>query len=171
MLVTHSHSHGDHTAGDAQFRGKPRVMLIEPEAVAVARTSGSPSGPGRPPSTSAGGSSSCPRRGTRTRVLSFTTRRTGWLLTGDSVYPGMLYIKDWNGYRASIRRLVEFSKAHRISAVMGTHIEMSTTPGKVFPRGSTFQPDEPGLALSARTCSGWITTCSEPGRSPGKSPW
>ena len=31
---------------------------------------------------------------------------------------------------------------------MGTHIEMSRTPGRVFPRGSTFQPGETSLALT-----------------------
>jgi glyoxylase-like metal-dependent hydrolase (beta-lactamase superfamily II) len=35
LLVTHSHSHGDHTAADAQFRGKPGVTLIEPAAESV----------------------------------------------------------------------------------------------------------------------------------------
>src|SRR5688572_20900585 len=35
LLVTHSHSHGDHTAGDPQFKGKPGVTLIEPTAEVV----------------------------------------------------------------------------------------------------------------------------------------
>lgn len=48
--------------------------------------------------------------------------RTGWLLTGDNLYPGRLYVKNWNDYTSSIRRLVEFSTTHRFSAVMGTPI-------------------------------------------------
>jgi hydroxyacylglutathione hydrolase len=51
-------------------------------------------------------------------------------------------------YRSSIHRLAEFARTEQVSAVMGTHIEMSRTPGKVFPRGSTFQPGETGLALA-----------------------
>lgn len=35
ILVTHSHSHNDHTAADSQFRGKPGVTLIEPNGKAV----------------------------------------------------------------------------------------------------------------------------------------
>src|SRR5688572_22586685 len=35
MLVTHSHSHGDHKAADAQFRGKPGVTLVEPTSEGV----------------------------------------------------------------------------------------------------------------------------------------
>lgn len=37
ILVTHSHSHTDHTAADSQFRGQPGVTLIEPNAGAVRR--------------------------------------------------------------------------------------------------------------------------------------
>src|SRR5688572_8341722 len=40
VLVTHSHSHGDHTAGDAQFHGQPRVSLVEPTAEAVIKNFG-----------------------------------------------------------------------------------------------------------------------------------
>ncbi len=35
VLVTHSHSQADHTVGDPQFRGKPGVTLVEPNAGAV----------------------------------------------------------------------------------------------------------------------------------------
>ena len=94
-------------------------------------------------------SSSCRRRGHQDQSLAVYDAQTGWLLTGDSIYPGLLYIKDWNTSRSSIHRLAAFAKAQRVSAVMGTHIEMSRTPGKVYPRGSTFQPDETGLALTA----------------------
>jgi hydroxyacylglutathione hydrolase len=34
--------------------------------------------------------------------------RTGILLTGDTVYPGNLYIRNWETYKASIRRLASF---------------------------------------------------------------
>jgi glyoxylase-like metal-dependent hydrolase (beta-lactamase superfamily II) len=53
--------------------------------------------------------------------------KTGWLLIGDTVYPGRVMVKDWSAYRSSIERLVEFAKAHRVSAVLGSHIEMSAS--------------------------------------------
>jgi hypothetical protein len=39
---------------------------------------------------------------------------------------------------------------HQVSAVLGTHIEMSKTPGMDFPMGSrsTFQPNEAPLPLT-----------------------
>lgn len=151
VLVTHSHSHGDHTAGDAQFRGKPGVTLVEPDADAVRAYFKLTRWPEGAATLDLGGRmlTILAAPGHQDESIAVYDARTGWLLTGDTVYPGLLYIKDWNTYRTSIHRLAQFAKAHQVSAVLGTHIEMSRTPGKVYPRGSTFQPDEAPLALSA----------------------
>ena len=69
-------------------------------------------------------------------------RQTGILLTGDTFYPGRLYIRDWRAYKASISRLVAFSQHHLIMHVLGTHIEMSNVPGRDYPQGSIYQPQE-----------------------------
>ena len=151
FLVTHSHSHGDHTAGDPQFKGKPGVTLVEPDADAVRGYFKFAKWPEGSATIDLGARQLIvlPAPGHQDESLAVYDAQTGWLLTGDSIYPGLLYIKDWNTYRSSIHRLAAFAKAQRVSAVMGTHIEMSRTPGKVYPRGSTFQPDETGLALTA----------------------
>ena len=150
LLVTHSHSHGDHTAGDSQFRGKPGVMLIEPDAKSVRDYFKFTNWPQGSATIDLGARQlmvlSVP--GHQDESVAVYDAKTGWLLTGDSVYPGLLYVRDWNAYRSSIQRLTQFARAHQVSAVMGTHIEMSRTPGKVYPRGTTFQPDEAGLALT-----------------------
>ena len=150
LLVTHSHSHGDHTAGDPQFRGKPGVTLIEPNAEAVREYFRFPNWPEGSATIDLGARQLVviPAPGHQDESVAVYDSKTGWLLTGDSLYPGLLYINDWTKYRSSIHRLVEFAKTHPVSAVMGTHIEMSRTPGKVFPRGSTFQPGETSLALT-----------------------
>lgn len=150
ILVTHSHGHADHTAGDPQFRGKPGVTLIEPNARAVRESFGFSAWPEGSATVDLGGRvlEVIPAPGHQDEGIAVYDSRTGWLLTGDNVYPGRLYVKNWNEYRSSIRRLVEFSRSHRISAVLGTHIEMSST-GRLFDAGSTFQPDEANLALAA----------------------
>jgi hydroxyacylglutathione hydrolase len=74
-------------------------------------------------------------------------RHTKLLLTGDTLYPGRLYIRDWSLFKASIERLVLFVKSHNVSSVLGTHIEMSAKPGIDYPAQSTYQPDEHPLAL------------------------
>jgi len=88
-----------------------------------------------------------PAPGHQRESIAVYDSRTGWLLTGDTVYPGRLYVRDWRDYRSSIERLVEFARARDVSAVLGTHIEMSRT-GTLFPPGSTFQPNEAPLLLS-----------------------
>ena len=35
LVVTHSHGHGDHVAGDSLFRGRPGVTLVEKDTAAV----------------------------------------------------------------------------------------------------------------------------------------
>ena len=50
--------------------------------------------------------------------------RTGWLLTGDTVYPGRLYVRDWDAFRASIHRLARFARTHDVTWIVGTHVEI-----------------------------------------------
>ena len=151
ILVTHSHSHRDHRAADPQFRGKPGVTLIEPNAKDVREYFGFSAWPEGSATVDLGGRllEVVPAPGDQDEGIAVYDSRTGWLLTGDNLYSGRLYVKNWNEYRSSMRRLVEFSKSHRISAVLGTHIEISSS-GKLFEAGSTFQPDEADLALTAQ---------------------
>lgn len=149
LLVTHSHSHSDHTAADAQFRGKPGVTLIEPDAESVRKYFGFSNWPEQATTIDLGARSLViiPVPGHQDESVAVYDAQTGWLLTGDTLYPGKLYVRDWQAYRASIHRLAEFSRTHQISAVMGTHVEISGK-GELFAAGSTFQPGEARLALT-----------------------
>jgi len=75
-------------------------------------------------------------------------RTTRILLTGDSVYPGRLYVRDWPAFTSSIERLASFVKTHEVSHVLGTHIEMSTKPGVDYPVRTTYQPEEHALQMT-----------------------
>lgn len=90
-----------------------------------------------------------PIPGHQSESIAIYDSQTKWLLTGDSVYPGIISVLDWNDYRQSIDRLVEFSEAYAVSSVMGSHIEMSQTPGLPYERGTLYQPNEASLALPA----------------------
>ncbi len=148
ILVVHSHSHSDHTAADAQFRGQAGVSLVEPNGAAVREFFGFAQWPAGTATIDLG------QRivrviavpGHQEESIALYDARTGWLLTGDTVYPGRVMVKDWNAYRSSIERLVEFAKAHRVSAVLGSHIEMSAS-GTLFAPGSRYQPNETALPL------------------------
>jgi glyoxylase-like metal-dependent hydrolase (beta-lactamase superfamily II) len=167
VLVTHSHSHGDHTAGDAQFRGKPGVTLIEPIADAVRKHFGFAQWPTGLAKVDLGGRELLvmPAPGHQDESVVVYDPQTKWLLTGDTVLPGQLYVRDWDVYKTSIGRLVEFSKTHPIWALMGTHIEMSRE-GVIYPRGSTFQPEEIALPLTVQD----LTQLDEKLRQAGSEP-
>jgi hydroxyacylglutathione hydrolase len=78
-------------------------------------------------------------------------RSTGFLLSGDTLLPGTLAVRDWEAYRRSTKRLVRFAdqteaRGRPIRWILGAHIEMSST-GERYPWGTTYQPDEAPLPL------------------------
>lgn len=84
---------------------------------------------------------------------------TKMLLTGDTLYPGLLTVRDWNAYRSSAARLADFAKRHDVSMVLGTHIEMKKTPRELYIVGTTFQPDEHALPLTLAHIQEWHVAC------------
>lgn len=98
ILVTHSHSHSDHTAADPQFRGKPGVTLVEPNARAVRKYFGFTAWPAEVAQIDLGGRilKVIAAPGHQEEAVAVYDAQTGWLLTGDSLYPGRIYVKNWN---------------------------------------------------------------------------
>jgi hydroxyacylglutathione hydrolase len=93
-------------------------------------------------------------------------RKTGLLFTGDSLYPGLLFINDWATYRTSIHRLAQFVASHPVSYVLGAHIEMTSTPKQVYPYGTTYQPAEHVLQLTAAHVAELDTALTQLGATP-----
>ena len=151
LLVIHSHSHSDHYAGDSQFEGKPNVTLVEPTYAAMTRFFAFSDWPNGEASLEVGRRklTIIPTPGHQEEAISVYDPQTEWLLTGDTFYPGYIYVKNWDEYKRSIARLVAFSDAHEISAVLGAHIEMSDRAGEHYPIGTTYQPNEAPLTLMA----------------------
>ena len=75
-------------------------------------------------------------------------RQTGILLTGDSVYPGRIYIRDFAAFALSTARLVQFTDGKPVSHILGCHIEETRTPFLDYPVGTIYQPQEHELSLS-----------------------
>ena len=77
-------------------------------------------------------------------------RQTGILLTGDSFYPGRLYVGDaeFPTFVASHQRMVDFTSDKPVAHILGTHIEQTSTPFVDYPRGTVYQPDEHVLELT-----------------------
>jgi len=153
LVVVHSHAHGDHTAGDAQFKDKPNIQFVAATVPEIQKAFGIEHWP-----TDIGhidlGSRTVdviPIPGHNDASIALYDRTTGTLLTGDSVYPGRLYVTDWQAFAASTQRLVDFTRDRPVSNVLGTHIEQARTPFEDYPRGTTYQPDEHVLELSRGT--------------------
>ena len=72
------------------------------------------------------------------------------LLTGNTLYPGLLVVNDWQAYVRSIGRLLAFAQAHPVSFVLGAHVEMTNVPRRWFGLGVLFQPGEHPLPLELR---------------------
>ncbi len=55
LIVTHSHGHGDHTAGDKQFQAMPEVQFIPPTAAGIQKAAGIVNWPSDPGTIDLGG--------------------------------------------------------------------------------------------------------------------
>jgi glyoxylase-like metal-dependent hydrolase (beta-lactamase superfamily II) len=157
LTVCHLHSHGDHVAGDSQFTGKPNVTVVGTSLTAVQNFFGFTGWPNQVATYDLGSRvlDLIPIPGHHATHFAIYDRRTGLLFTGDSLYPGRLYINNaagggWTQYKASNQRMVDFVRERPIAWILGTHVEMSTTPGVDFPLGSTSHPNEHVLQLGRR---------------------
>ncbi len=153
LVVCHSHGHGDHVQGDSQFIGQPNTTVVGTSTAAVSNFFGFASVedivtydlggrvldvlriPGHHPSH-----------------IAFYDRNTALLLTGDSLYPGFIFLSSatWNTYRDSIARLRDFVEDKPVAWVLGTHVEMKSTPFQAYPYGTDNQPEERDLQLEKK---------------------
>jgi glyoxylase-like metal-dependent hydrolase (beta-lactamase superfamily II) len=150
LIVAHTHAHGDHVAGDGQFDGRPLTTVVPLEAPAVSEFFGFSSWPAEVVRFDLGGRvldvTGIP--GHQPASVAIFDPWSGFLLTGDTVYPGRLYALDFPAFTGSLDRLAEFAAARPVTHVMGCHIEMTTRPGLDYPLGSKYQPDEPPLQMT-----------------------
>ncbi len=149
LIVSHSHAHGDHVAGDPWFADRENTTIIGDDVAAVRAEFGISEWPSAGAELDLGGRilDIIPIPGHQESHVAIYDRETRVLLTGDTLYPGRLYVWDWPEYRTSIDRLVEFTRSRPVSYVLGTHVEMSDRPGVDYPVGTRYQPDEHPLQL------------------------
>jgi len=151
LVVVHSHSHGDHVAGDPQFQGQPSTTVVGTNLGNVESFFGIGDWPDQEVTYDLGGRilDVIAIPGHQTTHLALYDRRHELLLSGDTLYPGRLYVQDFSAYAASVDRLATFVDAgNAVTWVLGGHIEMTTTPGQDFPFGEDVHPNEHVLQLS-----------------------
>ncbi|MFN0250014.1 MAG: MBL fold metallo-hydrolase [Kofleriaceae bacterium] len=170
LLVAHTHAHGDHVAGDPQFAGQPNTMVVATNLTAIRAAFGT--------TASTPGMRDLGNRvldvfeipGHHGQHLAIYDRNTGLLFTGDTLYPGMLFVQDWTQFRATATKLAQWVGAHPISHVLGAHIEMTSTPRQSYPYMTTFQPNEHVLQLGAAQVMELESATQQLGATPPAAP-
>lgn len=153
LIVVHSHPHSDHVAGDAQLRAMQsstvHVTVITPDIPNTKEFYKIANWPSDMGSVELGNRmlDAVPIPGHSPVSIALYDRRTGILFTGDSLYPGRLYVNNWKDFRESTDRLVAFTRGRVITHILGCHIEERTTPFQDYPIGTVYQPDEHELAM------------------------
>jgi glyoxylase-like metal-dependent hydrolase (beta-lactamase superfamily II) len=152
LVVSHSHSHGDHHQGDPEFQDRPdtTVVGLYPKDVAdFFKIADWPNQIGR---YDLGGRvlDIIPTPGHQSAHIMMFDRKTRLLFSGDSVGPYRLYIptNEAKSYRDSIDRVAAFTRDKHVSWILGAHIEMTTKPGELIPDQAPSHPDEHVLEIS-----------------------
>jgi glyoxylase-like metal-dependent hydrolase (beta-lactamase superfamily II) len=154
IIVTHSHSHSDHVAGDAAIRAlTDPAMPITFVAAKVADEQAFfhvPAWPDGLGNVDLGDRviDLVPIPGHDVASVALYDRLTGILLTGDSLYAGRLYIHDLAEFQKSTERLIDFTRGKPVAHILGCHIEETRTPFLDYAIGTIYQPDEHALELS-----------------------
>lgn len=150
LVVVNSHAHGDHISGNGQFAGQPDTVVVGTTVSQVQSFFGITSWPTQIVSYDLGGRviDVIPIPGHQAAHIALYDHETGNLLTGDTLYPGRLYVSDFPSYVDSIQRMVDFTAGKDVCHVLGTHIEMTSTAGQDFAYQSTYHPGEHLLPLT-----------------------
>lgn len=145
LVVAHSHSHRDHVMGDKQFRERPNTTVVGLAPAEVASFFAIESWPESTATFDLGERvlDVVPIPGHEASHIAIYDHEQQLLLTGDTLYPGRLFVDDWKQYRASVKRLVAFidDKALPVRSILGAHIEM-TTEGEEYAFGAEKHPNE-----------------------------
>jgi len=156
LVVAHTHAHGDHVSGDSAFSGQPNTTVVGKSTSAVSNFFGISNWPTQIVPFDLGGGrivDIIPIPGHHSAHLAFYDRRTAVMVTGDSLYPGRLYVfgaigqGNWPIYQASIQRLVTFTQSKDLCWILGTHVEMTNQPGIDIPIGASVHANERHLQL------------------------
>ena len=150
LIVAHTHKHGDHYAADGQFEGKPNTTVIRLEVEDLEEYFQISNWPEEITEFDLGNRlmKIIPIPGHQASSIAVYDTSSKILLTGDTFYPGRLYVKDWLPFKQSIERLFKFTYDNEISYILGNHIEMTQTAGVDYPIETIYQPKEHPLPLS-----------------------
>lgn len=153
LIVTHTHEHEDHTWGDKALRAMNDptipVTFVAASVEANSKFFGISHWPEDIGHVNLGERvlDIIPIPGHSAASVAFYDHNTGVLLSGDTMYPGRLYVTDFPAFQASVERLIKFTEGKPIAHLLGNHIEETSTPFLDYPVGTMYQPKEHELAM------------------------
>jgi glyoxylase-like metal-dependent hydrolase (beta-lactamase superfamily II) len=151
LVVAHTHGHGDHRMGDPEFKERPDTTVVGLTAPEVAAFFQVADWPNHIVDFDLGGRrlKVIPTPGHQPAHIMIYDAKTRLLLTGDTLYPSRLYVplNMFADFKASIDRVVAFTRTHPVKWVLGAHIEMTRAAGKDFRDLARTHPDEHRLEL------------------------
>jgi glyoxylase-like metal-dependent hydrolase (beta-lactamase superfamily II) len=152
LIICHSHAHNDHAFGDDQFIGQDNVTIVPSNLSGIRHFFGFEHWPKQLSKLELGNRTLnvIPIPGHEGTDIAFYDRRTKLLFTGDTFYPGLLVVRNWEDYRTSIDRLKHFADNHEIAFILGGHIEMKNTPCNWFGYRQLYHPNEHILQLETK---------------------
>lgn len=149
LVVAHTHGHNDHTRGDAQFADKGNTTVVDKDVESVREFFGLDSSPDSVVLFDLGERelvvTRAPGHDARSIVVVDPSRRV--MLSGDTAYPGRLYVQDLAALRDSLDRMVQLAQKYDIRSILGGHIEFGAD-GSEHPVGVRHHSDEQPLPLT-----------------------
>ena len=168
LVVAHTHAHGDHVAGDGQFHDRPATSVVGHDVEAVHTFFGieGPHGTGR---LDLGGRDLLvlPIPGHHPTSIAVHDPATRTVLTGDTLYPGRLYVDDFPAFSRSLARLQRLVRETGAEHLLGAHVEMSDVAGVDHPRGSTRHDGEAPLPMTPAQLDVVVAAAASTGGVPG----
>jgi glyoxylase-like metal-dependent hydrolase (beta-lactamase superfamily II) len=154
LVVVHTHSHSDHVAGDADVQAMHDpaipVNLVPAELEATKRFYKIANWPDEIAQIDLGNRQIdvIPIPGHDAVGMALYDRQTAILFSGDNLYPGRLYVRDFSVFQKSTERMIQFTEGKAVAHILGNHIEETRTPYLDYPVGTMYQPNEHELSLS-----------------------
>lgn len=148
LVVAHTHSHGDHTAGDAAFAALPDTSVVPLELEAMRKFFAIAEWPHGGARFDLGNRlvEIIPTPGHHPDHITFLDSHTSLLFSGDFLLPGRLLVDDIKAYAESALRIHEAVLNYGSRFALGAHIEMNTA-GELYSGGASFHPDERALPV------------------------
>lgn len=149
LVVAHTHGHYDHVKGDSQFVDRPDTTIVAKDVDAVHRFFGLSGTVGATTEFDLGGRTLIVMAtpGHDARSITTVDPTSGVMFSGDTAYPGRLYIDDLAAAKTSLAAMVELADTHGVHTVLGAHIENDTHGGD-YPVRTRFHRDEAPLPLT-----------------------